>query len=397
VHVIPWGVSRSLGEEPAPPLPLATRKRLKFLFVGGTIERKGIDLLLKTYTQVFSDKDDVCLVIKDMGVGTFYRGQTAEEMIAQARQTPHAPEIEYLSRELSDEELAGLYRACDCLVQPFRGEGFGLPIIEAMALGLPVIVTGFGPTLDYCTPETAYLVPGRNVPFRQERVGDMETVGAPWWAEPEEALRACAQGAALYPRDTEILFVAALARHDLGDLSGAIACMERVLDSREGDHFRSIAVGLDSFKARHKLGTYYKEAGRSADAERQWRVALEEHPAFTPSRLLLGDLFRAQGRWQELTEVMEVLERRSQTLLDAALFRGRWQLAQRRFDEARKAFEDLCTRYPTATGPWIFLSHTLLQKDSDPQAAQRALTKVLELDPRNAEARHNLEVLRRRL
>ena len=38
--------------------------------------------------------------------------------------------------------MAALYAACDCLVHPYRGEGFGLPIAEAMACGLPVIVTG---------------------------------------------------------------------------------------------------------------------------------------------------------------------------------------------------------------------------------------------------------------
>ena len=131
--------------------PLQTRKRFKFLFVGGTLPRKGFDLLLKAYRLVFSAADDVCLVVKDMGVGTFYRGQNATALIAQLRATPAAPEVEYLADELSEEEMAGLYRACDCVVQPYRGEGFCLPVAEAMACARPVIVTGFGPSLDYCS------------------------------------------------------------------------------------------------------------------------------------------------------------------------------------------------------------------------------------------------------
>src|SRR5205085_6693656 len=86
---------------------------------------------------------------------------------------------------LSAEELAGLYAACDCLAQPYRGEGFGLPIAEAMACGLPVIVTGLGAALDYCNDSNAFLVPARRVYLGQNRIGDLETVGTPWLAEPD--------------------------------------------------------------------------------------------------------------------------------------------------------------------------------------------------------------------
>ena len=138
VHVVPCGVGPAFFGE-AGPYPLKTAKRFKFLFVGGTIDRKGIDILLKAYQQTFSGRDDVCLVIKDMGVGTFYRGQTMEERIAYLANVPDAPAVEYLSQQLTTEEMVGLYRACDCLVAPYRGEGFGLPIAEAMAAGLPVL------------------------------------------------------------------------------------------------------------------------------------------------------------------------------------------------------------------------------------------------------------------
>src|SRR5262249_50983681 len=98
---------------------------------------------------------------------------------------PGNPEIEYLDRPLSSEELAGLYTACDCLVHPYRGEGFGLPIAEAMACGLPVIVTGYGAALDFCNDATAYLIPAKVVHYPEKRVGDLETVDYPWLAEPD--------------------------------------------------------------------------------------------------------------------------------------------------------------------------------------------------------------------
>lgn len=190
VHVVPNGVSDVFLRDGHSPFLLRTRKRFKFLFVGGTIERKGIDLLLGAYAQTFCDHDDVCLVIKDLGVGTFYHGQTAEQLVTRFRQIPHAPEIEYLNHDLTDEEMGELYVACDCLVHPYRGEGFGLPIAEAMACGVPVLVTGYGAALDFCREEHAYLLPAQVARFSDKRLDDMPTVDFPYWAEPDrDALR----------------------------------------------------------------------------------------------------------------------------------------------------------------------------------------------------------------
>ena len=52
---------------------------------------------------------------------------------------PNAPEILHLNTDLPSDALPGLYTACDCLVHPYRGEGFGLPVLEAMACGTPVV------------------------------------------------------------------------------------------------------------------------------------------------------------------------------------------------------------------------------------------------------------------
>lgn len=187
VVVIPNGVDPDVFRADAPPFPLQTNKRFRFLFVGGTIHRKGIDVLLDAYGRAFTAADDVCLVIKDMGNGSFYRGQTAEQLLSAFRARPDAPAVEYLDATLTDAELAGLYTACDCLVHPYRGEGFGLPIAEAMCAARPVIVTGLGAALDFCSDQTAYLIPARRTDLPERWVGDLETVGTPWLAEPDVA------------------------------------------------------------------------------------------------------------------------------------------------------------------------------------------------------------------
>uniref|UniRef100_UPI0013ED7980 glycosyltransferase n=1 Tax=Aquisphaera insulae TaxID=2712864 RepID=UPI0013ED7980 len=183
VHVIPLGVDPQAFHPGIEPLPLPPGPRFRFLFVGGTIFRKGIDVLLDAYSRAFGPGDGIGLVIKDMGVGTFYQGQTAGDRIAALREQGYP--IEYLSRDLSGPELAGLYTACDCLVHPFRGEGFALPVAEAMACGLPVIATGAGPVTDYADHDTAFLLPARSCEFAENRVGDLETLARPWLHEPD--------------------------------------------------------------------------------------------------------------------------------------------------------------------------------------------------------------------
>jgi glycosyltransferase involved in cell wall biosynthesis len=94
----------------------------------------------------------------------------------------------YLDRTLGAHELAGLYAACDCLVHPYRGEGFGLPIAEAMACGTPAIVTGYGAAMDFCDTSNAYPVLARVPRFASRQIGEIATADHPWLAEPDAAV-----------------------------------------------------------------------------------------------------------------------------------------------------------------------------------------------------------------
>ena len=189
VHVVPLGVDTSRFHSRAEPLPVQTTKAFKFLFVGGAIHRKGIDILLNAFVRAFTADDPVCLVIKDVGSAGFYRRSNVRDQIKHVKSRSGAPEIVYIDRELSLREVAGLYTACNCLVHPYRGEGFGLPIAEAMASGLPVIVTGYGAALDFCTPENAFLLPARScVDFETSE----STISRRWttrgWLKPTRRL-----------------------------------------------------------------------------------------------------------------------------------------------------------------------------------------------------------------
>jgi glycosyltransferase involved in cell wall biosynthesis/tetratricopeptide (TPR) repeat protein len=186
VVVVPNGVNLEKFHPQAVPIKLTTQKKFKFLFVGGTIFRKGPDLLLKAYLKNFTAADDVCLVIKDFGGQTVYAGQTFESQIRAAQSQSNAPEILYLNSELPPDSLPGLYTACDCLVLPYRGEGFGLPVLEAMACGLPVIVTAGGATDDFVRDDFAWRIPSERRIFGHE-ISGLKLAGPGWLLEPDMA------------------------------------------------------------------------------------------------------------------------------------------------------------------------------------------------------------------
>ncbi|PWI57283.1 glycosyltransferase [Sulfoacidibacillus thermotolerans] len=161
IFSFPLGIDTNLYTPSGEHLQLKTEKKFKFLFVGGTIWRKGIDILLQAYINRFTKNDDVCLIIKDYGVHSFYQGQTSQETIQKIQMTPNTPEIIYIKDELSPQQMAALYRTCDVLVHPYRGEGFGLPILEAMSCGIPVIIPDQGPAVEFTNKNCALFVPSK--------------------------------------------------------------------------------------------------------------------------------------------------------------------------------------------------------------------------------------------
>jgi glycosyltransferase involved in cell wall biosynthesis/tetratricopeptide (TPR) repeat protein len=208
-----------------------------------------------------------------------------------------------------------------------------------------------------------------------------------------EALAACRAGRSYFPEDAELLFVEGMVRRGHGDREGARACLERLLANPEDSHFASVDPGIRGYKSRVQLAGIYKEEGRWAEAEKQWRAALAEQPGLVQVWLELGDLLVAQGRWPELDEVIERLEGGQPGAVEAAVYRGRRHLANGEFAAARQVLEAACAGDARNLGPRVLLSHVLLQEGKDWPGAERVLREVLALNGGHQEARNNLALL----
>ena len=132
VTVTPNGVNHSLFHPDARQVMFDLPK-CYVLFVGSLEPRKNLHLLLQTWNEIKDEFKETWLII------TGVRGSVFRPLnVSQA-----AERVRFLGY-IEDEVLAGLYANATMFVLPSQDEGFGLPVLEAMASGTPVIVSDGG-------------------------------------------------------------------------------------------------------------------------------------------------------------------------------------------------------------------------------------------------------------
>jgi glycosyltransferase involved in cell wall biosynthesis len=156
VHVIPLGVD---PEHFHPNVTRVAPRNDAFVFVANFEwgERKCPELLLSMFNRTFRRSENAVLVCKVTNRNPAI--DAPNEIRALGLDDRGGPIHVIYNRELPHYQLATLYRSADCYVSTTRGEGWGLPLLEAMACGLPAIATNWG-------GHTAILDPADSYPLR---------------------------------------------------------------------------------------------------------------------------------------------------------------------------------------------------------------------------------------
>lgn len=149
IEVIPHGVN----PEQYPLMKRPKRKTFTFLMLGTLNLRKDPGMALNAFLSLFKDNPDVRIIFKTQsgGMGSI--------------EFPENKNIKIIDKLATHEDMISYYWEADAFVFPSRGEGFGLPPVEAMATGLPCIFTDHTGMSDYANPEINYPIKvGQKIP-----------------------------------------------------------------------------------------------------------------------------------------------------------------------------------------------------------------------------------------
>ena len=128
---------------------------ITFLFTGGFIPRKGVDILLEEWKAVFcSAGAQEKFPAAELLLQTSYElGYSKSEISKFEQLIENCGNIEWRRGWMNRDEYLTMLKEGDVYLAPFRSEGFGIPIVESLFLGLSAIASVGGTAADdYMTP-----------------------------------------------------------------------------------------------------------------------------------------------------------------------------------------------------------------------------------------------------
>lgn len=173
------------------------------------IQRKNPQAVVRAFKIAFSKGERVRLLLKTHNKD--FVGDPAQLRVWQAlsEEVESDPRIVLLNETLTYNDLICLKCGCDAYVSLHRSEGWGFGMAEAMNLGVPVIATGYSGNMEFCRPETCWLVS-----YKMKSLGADDyifVVPGQQWAEPDVS-HAAQQMRAVYVNPSERVDRAAAAK-----------------------------------------------------------------------------------------------------------------------------------------------------------------------------------------
>jgi len=198
ISVVPEAYIESIDNESINPLNLEIGTKFNFLIVSqltGTssdTDRKNLFNTVKWMCDVFKNDKNVGIILKtNSGRGTRIDRAltygTFQNIIKEARSGEY-PKFHILHGNMSSDEIAGLYKleSVKALVSLTRGEGFGLPILEAAASGIPVVVTNWSGHLDFLGQGKFIPIDYKLIDVHKSKIDNRIFTDGLRWADPIE-------------------------------------------------------------------------------------------------------------------------------------------------------------------------------------------------------------------
>jgi glycosyltransferase involved in cell wall biosynthesis len=197
VYVIPeWFIEEIEKVDSYLDIPLRTE--FNFLIVSqltsvdSSVDRKNIVNTIKWICESFKDDKSVGIVLKtNSGRGTTIdKGMTSQairSVVSQIRSISKVP-VYFIHGNMTNEEISRLYRnpKIKALVSLTRGEGFGLPLLEAAASGLPVIATDWSAHTEFLNTGKWIKIEHDMIDVPESRIDGRIFVAGSKWANPSE-------------------------------------------------------------------------------------------------------------------------------------------------------------------------------------------------------------------